>query len=111
MLLLTDTPLLIIPRLRVAGAIASSAAYVSGHLAALVGKASYATALAIARSLPGHKGRAKPGEVSQVRQRPVYCWCTHPNGTHVTTCTHNNTHPTGTHAHTRAPSWCLPACY
>ncbi|KAF6265793.1 senescence-associated protein-domain-containing protein [Scenedesmus sp. NREL 46B-D3] len=41
--------------LALAGSVASSAAYVTGRLAAMVGQASYATALAIARSLPGHK--------------------------------------------------------
>lgn len=46
-------------RLAVAGTVASSAAYVTGKLAALVGQASYATALAIAKSLPGHKKQAK----------------------------------------------------
>ncbi|WIA11726.1 hypothetical protein OEZ85_011821 [Tetradesmus obliquus] len=45
--------------LAVAGTVASSAAYVTGKLAALVGQASYATALAIAKSLPGHKKQAK----------------------------------------------------
>jgi hypothetical protein len=41
-----------------AGTVASSAAYVTGKLAALVGQASYATALAIAKTLPGHKKRS-----------------------------------------------------
>lgn len=48
-------------RLAVAGKIASSAAYVTGKLAELVGHASYATALAIAKSLPGHKKKNKGG--------------------------------------------------
>lgn len=39
--------------------VASSAAYVTGKLAALVGQASYATALAIAKTLPGHSTRKK----------------------------------------------------
>jgi hypothetical protein len=45
-------------RLAMAGTVASSAAYVTGKLAALVGQASYATALAIAKTLPGHKKRS-----------------------------------------------------
>lgn len=45
-------------RLAVAGVIASSAAYVTAKLAGMVGHASYVTALAIAKSLPGHKKRA-----------------------------------------------------
>jgi hypothetical protein len=44
-------------RLKVAGTIASSAAYVTAKLAEAVGHASYVTALAIAKSLPGHKKR------------------------------------------------------
>lgn len=44
-------------RLAVAGTIASSAAYVTAKLAEAVGHASYVTALAIAKSLPGHKKR------------------------------------------------------
>lgn len=57
-------------RLALAGSIASSAAYVTGKLAALVGQASYATALAIAKSLPGHKKKKKTGELvtAEVRQ-------------------------------------------
>lgn len=43
--------------LAVAGVIASSAAYVTAKLAEAVGHASYVTALAIAKSLPGHKKR------------------------------------------------------
>lgn len=50
-------------RLALAGSVASSAAYVTGKLAALVGQASYATALAIARSLPGHKKKKKNGQL------------------------------------------------
>ena len=46
-------------RLALAGVVASSAAYVTGKLAELVGHASYATALAIAKMLPGHKKKAK----------------------------------------------------
>lgn len=37
--------------------VASGAAYVTGRLAALVGDASYALALAIAKALPGHDDR------------------------------------------------------
>lgn len=50
--------------------VASSAAYVTGRLAALVGQASYATALAIARSLPGHKKQQK-GELVTQEERSV----------------------------------------
>ena len=49
-----------------AGTIASSAAYVTAKLAAAVGHASYLTALAIAKSLPGHK-KKRQGE----RRRPT----------------------------------------
>lgn len=48
-------------RLAVAGVIASSAAYVTAKLAEAVGHASYVTALAIAKSLPGHKKRQQQG--------------------------------------------------
>lgn len=44
-------------RLAVAGVVASSAVYVTAKLAEVVGHASYVTALAIAKSLPGHKKR------------------------------------------------------
>jgi hypothetical protein len=46
-------------RLAVAGVVASSAVYVTARLAEVVGHASYVTALAIAKSLPGHKKRKK----------------------------------------------------
>jgi hypothetical protein len=55
--------------LAMAGSIASSAAYVTGKLAALVGQASYATALAIAKSLPGHKKKKKNGELVTPEER------------------------------------------
>jgi hypothetical protein len=55
-------------RLAIAGSIASSAAYVTGKLAELVGKASYATALAIARSLPGHGSK-------KAAKAPGVVWC------------------------------------
>ncbi|KAF8071025.1 hypothetical protein HT031_001107 [Scenedesmus sp. PABB004] len=58
--------------LALAGIVASSAAYVTGKLAALVGKASYATAIAIARSLPGHgKARKAEGELVSAEERSV----------------------------------------
>jgi hypothetical protein len=44
----------------VVGKVASGAAYVTGKLAGLVGAATYATALAIAKMLPGHS--SKKGE-------------------------------------------------
>lgn len=46
---------------------ASSAAYVTGKLAELVGHASYVTALAIAKSMPGHKKKSQ-GEDLQLLQ-------------------------------------------
>jgi len=54
-------------RLAVAAAVASSAAYVTGKLAELVGHASYVTALAIAKSMPGHKKKSQ-GEGLQLLQ-------------------------------------------
>jgi hypothetical protein len=59
-------------RLAVAGVIASSAAYVTAKLADMVGHASYVTALAIAKSLPGHKKRAA-GEGCYALQMPCRC--------------------------------------
>jgi hypothetical protein len=53
-------------RLAMAGTVASSAAYVTGKLAALVGQASYATALAIAKTLPGHKKRSSGSSTSEI---------------------------------------------
>lgn len=50
-------------RLAVAGVVASSAAYVTAKLAEAVGHASYVTALAIAKSLPGHK-KKKQGKAT-----------------------------------------------
>eukprot|EP00878_Enallax_costatus_P020376 GHUV01021533.1.p1 GENE.GHUV01021533.1~~GHUV01021533.1.p1 ORF type:complete len:408 (+),score=149.45 GHUV01021533.1:217-1440(+) len=54
--------------LALAGSVASSAAYVTGKLASVVGGASYAVALAIAKTLPGHK-KKKPGELVSPEER------------------------------------------
>lgn len=60
--------------------IASSAAYVTAKLAEAVGHASYVTALAIAKSLPGHKKRQQKGAsvLGSPSQAPPVClgaWC------------------------------------
>eukprot|EP00879_Flechtneria_rotunda_P001609 GHRR01001769.1.p1 GENE.GHRR01001769.1~~GHRR01001769.1.p1 ORF type:complete len:345 (+),score=146.16 GHRR01001769.1:601-1635(+) len=54
--------------LELAGKVAGSAAYVTGKLAALIGQASYAAALTIAKSLPGHK-KKQPGELVSPEER------------------------------------------
>jgi hypothetical protein len=51
------------PSLKVVATVACGAAYVTGRLAALVGDASYALALKIAKALPGHSER-RPGVVA-----------------------------------------------
>lgn len=85
--------------------VASTAAYVTGRLAALVGHASYMTALTIAKSLPGHKKKApgalvKGALVHASRARA----CTHCSSAAVAPCVRAT-------AHARTvPSHCAHCC-